>query len=133
MAAVGQLAGGVAHEINNALGGILAFAQLMKRDSGRSPSDLESLALIEESALRCKRIVESLLRFSRKSQLEDRRPGDLSRCVEDAALLFRTQLKSAPKAKLELKLATDIRKIHGDPIHMDQLVLHLLPNAHHAP
>ena len=41
--------------------GILAFAQLMKRDEGRSREDLESLELIEESALRCKRIVESLL------------------------------------------------------------------------
>ncbi len=105
MAAVGQLAGGVAHEINNPLGGILAFAQLMKRDAGRNAADIESLNLIEQSAIRCKRIVESLLKFGRHSKDEDRRLFDLSRCIEDAAVLFKAQLKANPKVKLELNLA----------------------------
>jgi two-component system NtrC family sensor kinase len=129
MAAVGQLAGGVAHEINNPLGGILAFAQLMKRDPGRGPADQESLDLIEESALRCKRIVESLLKFSRHSRVEDRRHFDLSKCVEDATVLFKAQLKANPKVKLEMNLASGLPKLFGDPAQLSQVILNLLQNG----
>lgn len=132
MAAVGQLAGGVAHEINNPLGGILAFSQLMKRDLGRTPEDMESLDLIEESAIRCKRIVESLLRFSRRHRDEDRRAFDLSRCVEDAVYLFKAQLKAAPRCKLEQKLGQNLPQVHGDPAQLGQVVLNLLQNGLHA-
>ncbi len=129
MAAVGQLAGGVAHEINNPLGGILAFAQLMQRDEGRPASDKESLALIEQSAIRCKRIVESLLKFSRRSLTNEKRAFDLSRCVEDAALLFRAQMKSCPRAMIEVKLASGLPPVYGDPGQLGQVVLNLLQNG----
>lgn len=132
MAAVGQLAGGVAHEINNPLGGILAFAQLMKRDAGRTEADTESLDLIEESAIRCKRIVESLLKFSRHSREEDRRLFDLSKCIEDAAVLFKAQLKANPKVKLELNLADELPKLYGDPAQLSQVLLNLLQNGLYA-
>jgi two-component system NtrC family sensor kinase len=119
----------VAHEINNPLGGILAFSQLMKRDAGRSADDYEALEMIESSALRCKRIVESLLKFSRRSREEDRRALDVNRCVEDAVVLFRAQLKGAPEAKLELKLADGLPQLYGDSVQLGQVVLNLLQNA----
>src|SRR5215471_3124706 len=132
MAAVGQLAGGVAHEINNPLAGILTFAQLMKRDVGRAKNDLDSLQLIEESALRCKRIVESLLQFSRRSQEGDRRPFDLNRCVEDAAFLFQAQLKKLPEVTLDVATKAGLPEVIGDTSQMGQVLLNLLQNGLYA-
>jgi two-component system NtrC family sensor kinase len=128
MIAIGTLAGGVAHEINNPLGGILAFSQLMKREPGRSTADLESLGLIEESALRCKRIVESLLKFSRQPRAGDRRELDLARCVDDALVLFRAQARKHPKVKLEVSLTPGLL-VYADAAQLGQVVLNLLHNA----
>jgi two-component system, NtrC family, sensor kinase len=132
MVSVGTLAGGVAHEINNPLGGILAFAQLMKREPDRSPEDQESLALIEESALRCKSIVESLLKFARKSRIDEKKPFSVARCTDDTVGLFRMQLARVPKVKVEVRHLGDAPEVEGDAGQLAQVVLNLLQNALHA-
>jgi two-component system NtrC family sensor kinase len=125
MSAIGQLAGGVAHEINNPLGGILAFAQLMSREE-RSQPDLENLKLIQDAAMRAKRIVESLLRFSRRPRGEEKGPVDLAQVADDALFLLRPQMKDG-----SLEVVRDYRPVTatGNANQLQQIFVNLVVNA----
>jgi two-component system NtrC family sensor kinase len=72
------------------------------------------------------------LKFSRHSKPDDRRHFDLSKCVEDATVLFKAQLKANPKVKLEMNLSRDLPKLFGDPAQLSQVVLNLLQNGLYA-
>ncbi|HET7825468.1 MAG TPA: ATP-binding protein [Anaeromyxobacter sp.] len=124
MSAVGQLAGGVAHEINNPLGGILAFAQLMAREE-RSAEDAENLKLIQDAALRAKRIVESLLRFSRRPQEAEKGPVDLAKVAEEALVLVGPQMKSVEIVRGFAGPAV----VLGNANQLQQIALNLMVNA----
>jgi two-component system NtrC family sensor kinase len=56
----------------------------------------------------------------------------LSKCIEDAAVLFKAQLKANPKVKLELNLAGELPKLYGDPAQLSQVLLNLLQNGLYA-
>jgi two-component system NtrC family sensor kinase len=128
MVAVGQLAGGVAHEINNPLGGILAFAQLMSRED-RSAEDAENLRLIQDAAMRAKRIVESLLRFSRRPQAEERAAVALSDVADEALFLVAPQLKGRA---VEVVRAYEPAVAFANGNQVQQIAVNLLVNAIHA-
>jgi two-component system NtrC family sensor kinase len=125
MSAIGQLAGGVAHEINNPLGGILAFAQLMMQEP-RSQEDTDNLKLIQDAALRAKRIVESLLRFSRRPRVEEKGPVDLAQILEEALFLVQPQLKDG-KVEVERHYGEAIAR--GNSNQLQQIALNLIVNA----
>jgi len=129
LAAIGRLAGGVAHEINNPLGGVLAFVQILQREEVTADERRDYLGEIERSALRCKGVVESLLRFSRQAPQTKRRALALNDVVRDALRLSAPRTSARPNVRLRMQLADDLRPVLGDANQLVQVVVNLIGNA----
>ncbi len=128
MSAVGQLAAGVAHEINNPLGVILGYAQALTRRLP-SPDDPSAVPLksIEKEALRCKNLVQDLLTFSRVSKVE-KEPTDLNKIVTAAISLVNAQARMG-QINVVSKLSDNLPHFLGNPNQVQQIIINLSTNA----
>lgn len=130
LASLGQLAAGVAHEINNPLGVILCYSDLLKRQIADSAQGMNDLGIIEKHALSCKRIVSDLLKFAR-SQTTATAPASLNRSIEEVVQLIEGQFrKQQVEIRLDLDPAIPLAGIDADK--MKQVYLNLLVNARQA-
>jgi PAS domain S-box-containing protein len=130
LSAVGQLAAGVAHEINNPLGVILGFAQAALRRVKAGEVLEMPLKSIEKEAIRCKELVQDLLTFSRVSKVE-REPMDLNKTIEGALSLVSAQARMA-RVEVKKELASDLPRLLGNPNQIQQIVVNLANNAFDA-
>jgi len=131
LAAIGRLAGGVAHEINNPLGGILAFAQILLRENCPPDEQREYLREIEKSAFRCKAIVEALLRFSRQSPRMKRAPLALNDVVRESLTLV-TYKYAVRDVEIRCDLGDSLPPVLGNANQLEQVLVNLLSNAFDA-
>lgn len=131
MAAIGMLAGGIAHEINNPLGGILAFAQLAMREIPTSHEAQSDLKEIEEAALRCKRIVQDLLDFSRQNRDEVMVEVDLNETIRKIVPLLQVQARTS-RIENVIQLGDNLPPLRGSFHKLQQVFLNLVANAYQA-
>lgn len=127
LAAVGELVAGVAHEVNNPLSSISAFAQLLLRDGTLTPSQRESLEVIRGETIRASQVVKDLLAFARRSEPQSA-PLDLN-AVVGRTLRMRQYQFSEASVRAEPELAADLPSVMGDARQLQQVCLNLLTNA----
>ena len=138
MAAVGQLAAGVAHELNNPLGGILGYSQFALEKIDQKPVSqfnsedtqnlLQYLKDIEQQTKKCRTIIQSLLKFSRASKQEDFAPTDINQVLKETFVFTQHQMVKN-KVELVQKLEESLPPIQGHSSRLQQVFTNLILNA----
>ncbi len=128
LAAVGQLAAGVAHEINNPLSAIIANAQILRSEMSPDATDmLESIDLIERAGMRASQTVRNLLGFARKEQYEFSLI-DLNETITSSLSLIQHEVISRP-ITLTCDLGEDLPRIKASRDHLQGVWINVIMNA----
>ncbi|MCF8077959.1 MAG: PAS domain S-box protein [Desulfobacterales bacterium] len=127
LASLGTLAAGVAHEINNPLGVILGFCDLLIRKQALGSQEYEDLKTIERQGYHCKEIVESLLSFAR-TESPGQSSTDLNSCLEEIIKIVGHTLEMN-RIELVTELGGDIPAVRADCRQLQQVFLNLINNA----
>ncbi len=130
MASVGQMAAGVAHEINTPLGVILGYSQLMMDDFSPESEEGQSLLVIERQAKACRKIVADLLKFSRQSE-SARENILISEVLEDVLAVTEHSL-NMDHIHAHRDFESNLPTIVGDTEKLRQVFVNFINNAHHA-
>jgi len=138
MAAVGQLAAGVAHELNNPLGGILGYSQFALEKINQKPlcqfsaednnSFLQYLTDIEKQTKKCRTIIQSLLKFSRASHREEFELININQVLKETFVFTQHQIVKN-KVNLVQELTEPLPQIAGNPSQLQQVFTNLILNA----
>jgi two-component system cell cycle sensor histidine kinase/response regulator CckA len=127
--AIGELAGGVAHDFNNILTSVLGNAELLRLDFGDRPEADELLGRITREANKAAVLTRQLLAFGRRQHLSPRRM-DLNGCVDEV----RDLLQSAVPESIEQHVSLDpeLVPVEADPGQFERVLVNLVLNARDA-
>jgi len=127
LASLGQLAAGVAHEINNPLGVIQCYTDLIRKYAGSDRQIGEDLNIIEKHTRNCKEVVEALLNFARMSEPQMVN-GNIHDCIEEVLTVLDRHLQKHD-ITVERRYDQGIAPVVFDDSKMKQVFMNLLINA----
>jgi PAS domain S-box-containing protein len=128
--ALGTLAGGVAHEINNALVPVIALTKLVASHLPEESRDRRNLGTVLVGAERSRDLVKQILAFSRKEDVESRKKSvDVAAVLREALQLMRATTPTSIRFADEIAPAPPVP---GDPNQLHQVIVNLVANAAHA-
>jgi signal transduction histidine kinase len=130
LATIGQLAAGVAHEINEPLSSILGFAQLARKDRDLADSTANDLSKIVAASLQAREIVNKLKVFARQAPIQ-KAWVSVADVVDDALSLVESRCLNQG-VELVRRVASELREVYLDPGQLKQVVVNLSVNALHA-
>jgi two-component system NtrC family sensor kinase len=129
LSGIGEFVAGVAHELNNPLTSVMGFSELLK-SSDTNPQHKRYLEMIHKSALRCQKIVQSLLSFARRHQPE-RKLSSINELVEGAVEILQYQMRTS-NIEVTVRLDPRLPRAMVDPHQVQQVFLNIINNGRQA-
>jgi len=130
LATIGQLAAGVAHELNEPLSSILGFAQLVKKSSGLPEQAEQDIGKIVTSSLHVREIIKKLMLFARQTPPK-KIQVKLNQVVEEGIYFLEARCVKAGIEVLRF-LSPDLPEINADPAQINQVLVNLVVNSMQA-
>jgi len=130
MSSLGKLAAGVAHQLNNPLGGITLYTQLIIEEYDLPENAMEDLRRILKDAQRCSNTVKELLEFARQTR-QEMRPHDMNRAISRTLFLLENQALFQ-NIEIEKVLADSLPMVPGDIQQLNHLFMNIILNAAEA-
>jgi two-component system NtrC family sensor kinase len=130
LATIGQLAAGIAHELNNPLGDILGFAQLASNSPDLPEAVYQDLSKIVKSALYAREVIKKVLFFSRQASVS-KSEINLNPLIENWMDFFEFRC-AQNNIEIVMALEPNLPLVSGDPAQLNQVLINLVVNAIHA-
>jgi len=130
MEALGTMAGGVAHDLNNVLGVLVGYSESLARRLSENRPEKQYAEIIMQAGWRCTAIVDDLLTLARRG-VNVSEVTDLNHLIFDYLRTpeFEQLMSRHPKVAISTEIEEELAKIKGSPIHLSKTIMNLVSNA----